>query len=443
MTSLDGNVYLTDELKDRVRKSDIFVMILSQGYIHSSWCLEELKIFREENIKFNRESNIFIIQKDNIPLKKRPKEIEDIIGYNFWYTDLNGTIRTLFKDKKEKYYSLIAQMIDDMGRYLLSPIKMRQAEIEKYLQYNDLDMATKRSMDFANDFSEIEDKKRAIKIRETFNRLKEIGMQQPSTQLQEEIFGFISTIEREFKPKKQVSTKENFLEAKERFQGDRETIFRAINITKLYPNFTLKPISLELKYGEITALVGENGNGKTTLLNIIAGKILHSNGTIEYPFLTDKKSDWYHIKNQIAYITQELPKWRGLLKDNLHFTLGVNGIKGQKNIDDVNFIIHRLGLEKYANAKWSEISGGFKMRFALAKAILRKPKLLILDEPLANLDISTQNLFLNDLKDISRSIKDKISVILSSQNIYDIKEIADNIIFLSNGESLYKATPRE
>ena len=223
---------------------------------------------------------------------------------------------------------------------------------------------------------------------------------------------------------------------------DVNTTFLGKDITKSYKGksakFTLSIPEVELKLGEITAIVGENGNGKTTLLKIITGNLRKTDGQIRYPALDkDNKQDLYKIKQQIAYIPQELSEWEGLLADNLHFSAAINGIKGKTNEEEVDFIISRLGLDKYRNYTWKEISGGFKMRFALAKALVWNPKLLILDEPLANLDINTQLLFLQDLRYLADSLMTPKSIILSSQNIYDVENIADNIIFIKDGQALY------
>ena len=358
----------------------------------------------------------------------------------------------------------------------LSIVRDRQKEIEVYIQNDNLDMATKRTMDFVTDFSEDKNKRReVINIRAMYSILRREYRQLGTTKeienrfitLRSHILEFLDEVEGEFHLKNN-RTKSNDFSEKEKiiektinltgYEKDKETfkkekgssflseknnegvVFRSDNIEKSYNSksikFSFKAMNLDLVYGDITALVGKNGNGKSTLLNMIAGELLQSSGAIEYPELGENNK-WYGIKTEIAYIKQELPSWQGFLKDNLHFTLGVNGVKGSNNIDEVNFIIHRLGLEKYSEAKWSEISGGFKMRFSLARAILRKPKLLILDEPLANLDINTQNLFLSDLRDLANSLKHKMSVIVSSQNLYEIEEISDNIIFINNGEAIY------
>lgn len=170
-------------------------------------------------------------------------------------------------------------------------------------------------------------------------------------------------------------------------------------------NFSLKNINLTLREGEITGLVGENGNGKTTLINIIAGELSPDKGRVFFPFLGSNHSKWSQAKKEIGYLPQRLPRWRGSLKDNLHFSASLNGLYGKNNEKEVEYITYRLGLEKYQNLNWDEISGGFQTRFALASLLIWNPKLLILDEPLSNLDINAQVEFLQDIRDLASSKK--------------------------------------
>ncbi|MEO0683502.1 MAG: ABC transporter ATP-binding protein [Cyanobacteria bacterium J06649_11] len=221
-------------------------------------------------------------------------------------------------------------------------------------------------------------------------------------------------------------------------------VFRGRGISKEYKSrnrsigFRLHPVDLDLRLGEITAVVGENGNGKSTLLKIISGMLSESSGNTLYPCLKSPiRNDFYSIRQQISYISQDLPRWHGLLMDNLHFSGAIHGLTGKKNIEEVDFVVTRLGLESYQEALWNEISGGYKTRFALAKALLSKPKLLVLDEPLSNLDINTQLTFLQDLRSLANSASNPISVIVSSQHLHEVESIADNIIFLQDGISLY------
>src|SRR5262249_52990640 len=104
---------------------------------------------------------------------------------------------------------------------------------------------------------------------------------------------------------------------------------------------------------------------------------------------------------------------------------------------EVDFILHRLGLAQYRDHTWSEISGGYQMRFELAKALISQPKCLILDEPLAPLDIVTQQLFLQDLRDLAHAVRHPLPILVSSQHLYEIETIADQMLVLNDGKCLY------
>jgi ABC-type multidrug transport system ATPase subunit len=205
----------------------------------------------------------------------------------------------------------------------------------------------------------------------------------------------------------------------------------------------LSGIDLHLRLGEITGVVGENGNGKTTLFKVITGNLQHDAGVIAFPLLqrlqAAKKGevDWIEVKSEIAYVEQELPSWHGTLKQNIHLELAQHGIKGAYNEQNTAYILERLGLTEHADKKWSELSGGYKLRFALAKALVWRPKLLVIDEPLANLDVRSQRIVLNDLKDLAKSAKYPISIIISSQHLHEIESIADNLMFLQQGRMVY------
>ena len=220
----------------------------------------------------------------------------------------------------------------------------------------------------------------------------------------------------------------------------KDTVCLITNLSKEFKksNFELSNVNIELKLGEITGVVGENGNGKTTLFRLITGELAQDNGEISYPYLqTCEEIDWYSIRNQIAFVPQELDEWYGSLKDNLHYECILHDIKGQRNDEEVDYIIYRLGLSEHIDKSWHELSGGFKIRFALARALVWKPKLLVIDEPLANLDINAQLVIINDLRDLANSLINPVSIIVSSQHLFEIEGIADKIMFLKDGGQFY------
>lgn len=214
-----------------------------------------------------------------------------------------------------------------------------------------------------------------------------------------------------------------------------KTILKAENITKNYNKgrFVLGPVNVELKKGDIFGLVGENGNGKTTLLTILASLIQQTSGKLSYSFSTENK-DEYDVLSKLVYIPQRTPVWYGSVLDNLKFALVHHGVKGNKNDLLVLMMVARFGLWKYKDLKWSELSSGYKMRFELARTMLRRPEIILLDEPLANLDILAQQIILEDLRMISKSPVNPIAMVFSSQQLYEVEKVSDEVIYLRNGK---------
>lgn len=217
-------------------------------------------------------------------------------------------------------------------------------------------------------------------------------------------------------------------------------LINAEKISKTYSNgnFSLKPIDLQIATGHVLGVVGENGNGKTTLLRCLAGQLSLDSGEITYHLL--QNPDAYAIKNHIAFIPQRIPKWYGLLKDNLHFSASIAGIHGDKNELMVNFMLERLNLSSFAHLTWNQISSGYRTRFEIARILLQKPRLLILDEPLANLDINAQQTILTDLIFMAKGVHNPMGIVLSSQQLHEVEKVADQVIFIKQGNCIYSST---
>ena len=197
--------------------------------------------------------------------------------------------------------------------------------------------------------------------------------------------------------------------------------------------FQLGSISLSIKKGQVYGLVGENGNGKTTLLRILARDLSYDSGVVKYYFTERPKND-YDLRTKLIYIPQRTEKWYGSLKDNLKFTLSSYGIPAEENEPRTLLMIARLGLWQYQHLDWNALSSGYKMRFELARTLLRQPEILLLDEPLGNLDVLAQQVILEDLKMIANSVNHPIALILSSQQLFEVEKISDKVIFLRNGQ---------
>jgi len=215
--------------------------------------------------------------------------------------------------------------------------------------------------------------------------------------------------------------------------SDKKNILQAIDVKKAYSPaaFALGPVNLELNEGDILGLVGENGNGKTTLLRLLCGELFSTSGTVKYNF---RYNDLYDLRTKLVYIPQRTETWRGSMYENLVFTASCYGYTPEENYLVVELIIARLGLRKFRKHSWKSLSSGYKMRFELARMLLRKPKVLLIDEPLANLDILAQQTVLEDFRAIAKSPFRPIGIILSSQQLYEVEKTSDQVIFLKHGQ---------
>lgn len=93
-----------------------------------------------------------------------------------------------------------------------------------------------------------------------------------------------------------------------------------------------------------------------------------------------------------------------------------------------------MGLRPFRKHDWKDLSSGYNMRFELARMLLRKPELLLIDEPLANLDILAQQVILDDFRNIEKSPFRPLGIILSSQQQYEVEKTSDYVIILKNGK---------
>lgn len=209
-----------------------------------------------------------------------------------------------------------------------------------------------------------------------------------------------------------------------------QTIISVTELTKRYASFTLGPVNLNIITGEIIGLVGENGNGKTTLLRSLCGELHPTSGSINYHF---DYEDSFDLRTKLVYIPQRTETWRGNMYENLVFTASSYNYSPEENTEIVDLIITRLGLRKFRNHSWNNLSSGYKMRFELARMLLRKPKILLIDEPLANLDILAQQTILDDFRNIANSPFRPLAIVLSSQQLYEVEKTSNQVVFLKLG----------
>lgn len=285
-------------------------------------------------------------------------------------------------------------------------------QIKEYLKFEDYSLLLKRIIDLTLDTESI------IFYRKANDLLEWLDVNEDNHEAKKVKFG---SILEELYQHLNVKTIE-----------ERKPLVTLSNLQKEYGSgaFSLGPVELAIHQGEILGLVGENGNGKTTLLRLLCGELYATHGKIEYHF---GHEDLYDLRTKLVYIPQRTDTWYGSMFENLQFTASSYGYGPEENKLVVELIIARLSLRKYRNHRWKDLSSGYKMRFELARMLLRKPKILLIDEPLANLDILAQQTVLEDFKAIAKSPFRPIGIVLSSQQLYEVEKTSDQVVFLKNG----------
>jgi len=204
------------------------------------------------------------------------------------------------------------------------------------------------------------------------------------------------------------------------------------NLAKTYlpaKKEALKNVTLDIEKGEFTALLGQNGAGKTTLINILAGNVLKTEGVVT---IGGYNLDTHALETKriIVIVPQEtgydstFPVYETLKKQSGYFGIRNNGA----TIDE---LLEALYLKEKRNSNIRELSGGMKKRFLIAKALVHRPKILVLDEPTAGVDIEMRHTLYDFLCKLHQA---GTTIILTTHYIEEAEKLCDRVVIIDSGK---------
>ena len=203
------------------------------------------------------------------------------------------------------------------------------------------------------------------------------------------------------------------------------------NLTKYYGSkAALKGISFTIKENEVLGFLGPNGAGKSTTLNIMAGVIPSTGGTVKIQGY-DIAQQPVKAKKCIGFLPEIPPVYPDMkVREYLHFAAGLKGIPAAKRKGEVERVMERLKITDVQKRLIRNLSKGYKQRVGFAMAILGDPPVLILDEPTVGLD-PTQ---LMEVRNLILDLRRNHAIILSSHILGEISAVCDRIVIINHGE---------
>ncbi len=211
------------------------------------------------------------------------------------------------------------------------------------------------------------------------------------------------------------------------------------NLKKNYGDlWAVNDVSFEIQPGEVVGLLGPNGAGKTSLISTIVTVEAPTSGTVEV-FGHDVQKNARAAKVMTGCVPQEAvhhPYFT--IEELLYFQAGYYGVASDH--DHIHYLLDRLALLPQRHKKLKQLSGGMKRRFLIAKALVHKPKLLLLDEPTAGVDVELRT----SLWDFVQTLRDSgVSVLLTTHYLEEAEALCDRVLVINKGKIKLTGEPQE
>ena len=215
------------------------------------------------------------------------------------------------------------------------------------------------------------------------------------------------------------------------------------NLRKSYrKRVVIRDVNIELNRGEVVALLGPNGSGKTTSFYSIAGLVMPEGGTVMIDGQDASRLPMYRrAKLGIGYLPQEMSIFRGLsVEDNILAVLDISEKDRMKRREKLEDLLSEFTIEHLRQAPALALSGGERRRVEIARCLAANPKYLLLDEPFAGVD----PISVGDIRNLVADLKKRgIGVLITDHNVRETLEIVDRAYILHEGRVLMSGSPDE
>lgn len=216
---------------------------------------------------------------------------------------------------------------------------------------------------------------------------------------------------------------------------------RLENLTKRYQEVTaVDHLNLEIEDGDLVCLLGPSGCGKSTTLSIIAGLEQATEGSIYFD--EENVGGLEAEERDIGMVFQDYALYPHMtVQENIAFPLKMQGWKKKDRIEKVKEAAKMLQIEEYLKRKPGKLSGGQQQRVAIARAIVKNPKILLLDEPLSNLDVRLRIELRDEIRRVQKQLG--ITTIFVTHDQEEALSISDKILLMEKGKISQYSSPKE
>lgn len=215
-------------------------------------------------------------------------------------------------------------------------------------------------------------------------------------------------------------------------------LLKVEGLTKKFGSFTaVDELAFQIQPGRCVALLGPNGAGKTTTLRMLAGLLKPSAGQLIWNNGMDQVKD---IRRWIGYLPQ-MPMFYGWMsgREFLRYVGKLAHLPTKEANERAEEMLERVGLKDAARRKISGYSGGMKQRLGLAQAMVHRPKLLMLDEPVSALDPIGRR----EVLDLMQTIRQETTILFSTHVLHDAEEVCDDVLIMSDGQIAVQGSLQE